>query len=78
MCTAWPSSTNEQEVLKVVPNPDPALVVVLMKDCVDELADSDYHMARGKYAGQTKYNDWEIIFRSAEQFQKWVNRVEGK
>ena len=46
----------------------------LMCYVVDMLAESDYHMARGKYDGQTKYNDWDILFRSAEQFQKFAER----
>jgi hypothetical protein len=67
-----------QEVLKAVPNPVPELAVALLKECIDELAASDYHMARGKYAGQPKYNSWEILFRSQEQFEKWTSRVYEK
>jgi len=49
-----------------------------MCECaIDALADSDFHNARGKYAGGTKYNDWEIVFRSTEQFEKFLERSNG-
>jgi uncharacterized protein YdaU (DUF1376 family) len=46
----------------------------LMRCAIDALVASDYHMARGKFEGQTKYNDWENLFRSQEQLEKWWNR----
>ena len=46
----------------------------LLEIAVEQLALSDFHNARGKYVGGTKYNDWDIIFRSAEQFEKFLER----
>jgi len=49
----------------------------LMEAAIDALADSDFHNARGKYAGGTKYNDWEIVFRSPEQFERFLEMSNG-
>jgi hypothetical protein len=45
--------------------------VAMMKLCVDRLAESAFH--NGKNQSGRKYRDWEILFRSTEQMEKWLN-----
>lgn len=47
----------------------------VMMVVIDALAASDFHNARGKSKGQAKYNDWDVIFRSTDQFEKWMERT---
>ena len=49
----------------------------LMEAAIDALAADDFYNARGKHEGKTKFNDWEIIFRSTEQFEKFLERSNG-
>lgn len=51
--------------------------VSLMKLCVDRLAASSFH--NGKNEQGKKYLDWEILFRSIDQMEKWLDdsRFEG-
>jgi uncharacterized protein YdaU (DUF1376 family) len=50
-------------------------VLELMKLCVDKLAASPFH--NGKNEQGHKYLDWEILFRSTEQMEKWLNSDEA-
>ena len=43
----------------------------VMKLCVDRLKVSKWH--NGNNPGCKKYLTWEILFRSREQFEKWIN-----
>lgn len=43
----------------------------MMKLCIDRLAQSAFH--NGKNDQGRKYIDWEILFRSKEQMEKWLN-----
>lgn len=43
----------------------------VMKLCVDRLKSSKWH--NGNNPGGKKYLTWEILFRSREQFEKWIN-----
>jgi hypothetical protein len=43
----------------------------LMRLCVDRLKQSPFH--NGKNDQQKKYLDWEILFRSTEQMEKWLD-----
>jgi hypothetical protein len=43
----------------------------VMKLCVDRLKSSKWH--NGQNPNGKKYLDWEILFRSREQFEKWIN-----
>jgi len=45
--------------------------VGLMRLCVDRLKQSAFH--NGKNDQQKKYLDWEILFRSTEQLEKWLD-----
>lgn len=47
----------------------------LIRQVIHQMSGSDFHNAKGKYVGQTKYNDWEQIFGSIDKFQKWVERT---
>lgn len=44
-----------------------------LKSAVDGLKNSDFHNARGKYAGGTKYLTPEIVFRTTEQVEKMLS-----
>jgi len=46
-------------------------VVELMKLCVDRLATSPFH--NGQNDRRKKYLDWEILFRSTDQMEKWLS-----
>ena len=52
---------------------DLAKATELMNIAVQALADSDYH--QGKNDKKQPYNDWEIVFRSAEKFEWWLGRA---
>lgn len=54
---------------------DLADAVELMEGTIEELAASDFHMGRDPKTDQKKYCDWEHVFRSAEQFQKWIQKA---
>jgi len=43
----------------------------MMRLCIDRLAQSAFH--NGKNDRGRKYIDWEILFRSQEQMEKWLN-----
>lgn len=43
----------------------------MMRMCVDRLAKSAFH--NGKNERGRKFIDWEILFRSQEQMEKWLN-----
>jgi hypothetical protein len=43
----------------------------MMKLCIDRLAQSAFH--NGKNDQGRKYIDWEILFRSKEQMETWLN-----
>jgi len=43
----------------------------MMKLCIDRLAKSAFH--NGKNDRGQKFIDWEILFRSQEQMEKWLN-----
>lgn len=45
--------------------------VGLMRLCVDRLKQSPFH--NGKNDQHKKYLDWEILFRSTEQMEKWLD-----
>jgi hypothetical protein len=45
--------------------------VELMRLCVDRLKQSAFH--NGRNDRHTKYLDWEILFRSTEQMEKWLD-----
>ncbi len=51
--------------------------VALMKLCIDRLAGSSFH--NGKNDQHKKYVDWEILFRSKDQMERWLDdsRFEG-
>jgi uncharacterized protein YdaU (DUF1376 family) len=46
-------------------------VIELMKLCVDRLASSPFH--KGQNEQGKKYLDWDILFRSTEQMEKWLS-----
>jgi len=51
--------------------------VELMKAVIDEVARSDFHMGRSAKTEGKSYCEWEDhIFRSTEQFEKWVQRYQ--
>jgi hypothetical protein len=51
--------------------------VELMKAVVDEVAQSEFHMGRDPKTGGKSYCEWEDhLFRSTEQFEKWVQRYQ--
>ena len=56
--------------------PKPESVTELMKLCVDRLASSPFH--NGKNQQGKKYLDWEILFRSTEQMEKWLSDEEAR
>ncbi len=45
--------------------------VAMMKLCIDRLAQSPFH--NGQNPQGRKYIDWEILFRSTEQMETWLN-----
>ena len=45
--------------------------VAVMKLCIDRLSSNPWH--NGANPAGKKYLDWEILFRSREQFEKWLN-----
>lgn len=48
----------------------------LMKAAIDEMAASDFHMGRDPKTNGKTYCEWENVFRSAEQFQSWLQRAQ--
>jgi hypothetical protein len=52
-------------------DPKPESVTELMKLCVDGLASSTFH--NGDNQNGKKYLDWDILFRSTEQMEKWLS-----
>ncbi len=51
--------------------------VELMKAAIDEVALSDWHMGRNPRTEGKSYCEWEDhLFRSTEQFEKWVQRCQ--
>jgi hypothetical protein len=44
----------------------------LMMVAIDEMAKDDWAMGRDKNSKKT-FNEWDNLFRSAEQYQKWIN-----
>jgi hypothetical protein len=51
--------------------PQLANAINVMKLCVDRLKASKWH--NGDNPSGKKYLSWEILFRSREQFEKWIN-----
>lgn len=47
--------------------------VVLMKCAIDAMVASDFH--QGRNDAKKKYNDWELLFRSADKFEQWLERA---
>jgi len=50
----------------------PTAAEKLMKYAVDRLAASEWH--NGANPGKRQYNDWDNVFRSTEEFSKWIER----
>jgi DNA replication protein DnaT len=51
--------------------------IVLMKAVVDEVALSDWHMGRDPKTEGRTYCEWEDhLFRSTEQFEKWLQKTQ--
>ena len=48
----------------------------LMEICVDTMVASDWHMGRDKKTEGKKYNEWENVFRSTDQFEWWLEKAE--
>jgi hypothetical protein len=46
----------------------------LMKIAIDTLAQSDYHMGDNPKTNGRAYNDWEILYRSADKLEWWLAR----
>lgn len=61
-----------KEVWKSLAEPKRDNAVSMSKYAIDQLAKSPYH--NGQNDQKKKYVEWEHIFRSQEQFQKWVNQ----
>jgi len=59
---------------KVVPKGDTDKAIFLMKCAIDALRDSAFH--QGKNDSKKKYLDWELLFRSPDQFEKWLERAD--
>ena len=65
-----------QDALRIA-HGDLAGAVELMKAVVDEVALSDWHMGRNPRTEGKSYCEWEDhLFRSTEQFEKWVQRCQ--
>lgn len=45
--------------------------ISLMKLCIDRLAGSEFH--NGKNDQHKRFLDWEILFRSTDQMEKWLD-----
>ena len=45
----------------------------LAKLMIDRMASSDFYMGRDPKTHGKSYNDWEYLFRSTEQMEKWLN-----
>jgi len=51
--------------------------IELMKAVIDEVSFSDFHMGRSAKTDGKSYCEWEDhLFRSTEQFEKWVQRYQ--
>ena len=48
--------------------------VELMVIAIDALSKSDFHMGRDKKTNGKRYCEWEHVFRSYEQMEKWWNQ----
>ena len=46
----------------------------MIKEAILGCAGSDFHMARGRYHGQKRYNDIELICRSPEKLEAFAER----
>ena len=46
----------------------------LMECAIDAMRDSEWH--HGKNERHRKYLDWELLFRSTDQFEKWLERAD--
>jgi uncharacterized protein YdaU (DUF1376 family) len=65
-----------EETLRITDG-DLGRAAVLVKAVIDQVAASDFHMGLDPKTGGKSYCDWEDhIFRSPEQFQKWLQRVQ--
>jgi hypothetical protein len=60
-----------RDLLPRVVEPKFENAIALMKLCIDRLAGSAFH--NGQNDQQKKYVDWEIIFRSTDQLEKWLD-----
>ena len=58
---------------KVVPKGDMDKAIFLMKCAIDAMRDSDFH--QGKNDRKRKYLDWDLLFRSADKFEKWLEEA---
>jgi hypothetical protein len=45
-----------------------------MKCAIDAMVASDFH--QGKNDSKKKYLDWELLFRSTEKFEQWLERAD--
>jgi hypothetical protein len=61
------------DALNKVPGGNRDKAKQLMLICVDTMAASDFH--QGKNDARKKYNDWELLFRSADKFEWWLERA---
>jgi hypothetical protein len=52
----------------------PAAAEKLMCYAVDRMAESDWNMGRDPKSSGKRYDDWDLLFRSTEQFQKWTEK----
>jgi HNH endonuclease len=65
-----------EEALRIA-HGDLAGAVELMKAAVDEIALSDWHMGRDPKTAGKSYCEWEDhLFRSTEQFEKWLQKAQ--
>lgn len=59
------------DLLSRVAEPKLENAVALMKLCIDRLAGSAFHA--GQNEQHKRYQDWEILFRSTDQMERWLD-----
>jgi len=72
------ATTRLREIWPKLREPKEESAQNILHDVIDALAASDFHMGREEKTNGKKYCDWEIIFRSQEQFEKWLQAVDER
>jgi uncharacterized protein YdaU (DUF1376 family) len=60
------------QTLRGIGEPNVATSLDIMRGCVDVMLTSDWHMGRDPRTHGKTFNEWDHLFRSYDQMEKWI------